>query len=139
METTKLTLEDLKDCIEIVLSGGEVELFLPEKEGGDIFRRVELRDYAETLLQGVVPVIYEKRVPRVMPGKTKETVKKELEQVKKEMAQKAPGKSKKEPEQPVDRGKIIALAKAGWSDLKIAKEMNLPVEEIRRQQEAVNA
>lgn len=137
METTKLTLEDLKECIEIVLSGGEVELFLPEKEGGDIFRRVQLRDYAETMLQGVVPVIYEKYVPRVMPGKAKE--KKELEQVKKEMSQKAPGKSKKEPEKPVDRGKIIALAKAGWSDLKIAKEMDLPVEEIRRQQEVVNA
>lgn len=134
METRKMTLEDLKECIQTVQDGGEVELFLPEGKESDVFRRVDLRDYMETLFCGVVPVIYEKYTPRVMT--VEENVKGEPEQVKKEIVRKTLGK-KREPEQPkeIDRGKILALAKAGWSDLKIAKEMNLPTEEIRKQLE----
>ena len=126
METKNLTLEDLRECIQTVLSGGRVELFIPEKEGGDVFRRVDLQDYMETMFRGAVPVIYARYVPRVNFMPQKQPEKKES---------KEPEKLPKKKEEPVDRGKILALTKAGWPIKEIAKEMGITQQEVKRQQE----
>lgn len=126
METKNLTLEDLRECIQTVLSGGRVELFIPEKEGGDIFRRVDLQDYMETMFRGAVPVIYARYVPRVNFTPQKQQEKKE---------NKEPEKLPKKQEEPIDRGKILALTKAGWPIKEIAKEMGITQQEVKRQQE----
>lgn len=126
METKNLTLEDLRECIQTVLSGGRVELFIPEKEGGDIFRRVDLQDYMETMFRGAVPVIYARYVPRVNFTPQKQPEKKE---------NKEPEKLPKKQEELIDRGKILALTKAGWPIKEIAKEMGITQQEVKRQQE----
>lgn len=134
METRNLTLEDLRECIQTVLSGGRVELFIPEKEGGDVFRRVDLQDYMETMFRGAVPVIYARYVPRVNFTPQKQPEKKEEKQSEKKEG-KEPAKLSKKQEEPIDRGKILALTKAGWPIKEIAMEMGITQQEVKRQQE----
>lgn len=64
METRSLTLEDIIECASAIREGGSVELFVPV-EGEETYKKVDFRDYVETMLRGAVPVIYE----RVSRGK----------------------------------------------------------------------
>ena len=64
METRSLTLEDIIECANTIREGGSVELFVPA-EGEEAYKKVDFRDYVETMLRGAVPVIYE----RVSRGK----------------------------------------------------------------------
>ena len=160
METRSLTLEDIIECANAIREGGSVELFVPA-EGEETYKKVDFRDYVETMLRGAVPVIYE-RISRgkvFCPGEytsplpelqedTKENVRKALEsqQGKPEKL----GRRKKTPEDErqeaerrkeeksqgeVDTGKIIALSRAGWPAKEIADEMGITVGRVRMELE----
>ena len=160
METRSLTLEDIIECANAIREGGSVELFVPA-EGEETYKKVDFRDYVETILRGAVPVIYE-RISRgkvFCPGEytsplpelqedTKENVRKALEsqQGKPEKL----GRRKKTPEDErqeaerrkeeksqgeVDTGKIIALSRAGWPAKEIADEMGITVGRVRMELE----
>ena len=160
METRSLTLEDIIECANAIREGGSVELFVPA-EGEETYKKVDFRDYVETMLRGAVPVIYE-RISRgkvFCPGEyasplpelqedTKENVRKALEsqQGKPEKL----GRRKKTPEDErqeaerrkeeksqgeVDTGKILALSRAGWPAKEIADEMGITVGRVRMELE----
>lgn len=160
METRSLTLEDIIECASAIREGGSVELFVPA-EGEETYKKVDFRDYVETMLRGAVPVIYE-RISRgkvFCPGEytsplpelqedTKENVRKALEsqQGKPEKL----GRRKKTPEDErqeaerrkeeksqgeVDTGKILALSRAGWPAKEIADEMGITVGRVRMELE----
>ena len=160
METRSLTLEDIIECANAIREGGSVELFVPA-EGEETYKKVDFRDYVETMLRGAVPVIYE-RVSRgkvFCPGEytsplpelqedTKENVRKALESQQGKPEKK--GKRKKTPEDErqeaerrkeeksqgeVDTGKILALSRAGWPAKEIADEMGITVGRVRMELE----
>lgn len=160
METRNLTLEDIIECANAIREGGSVELFVPA-EGEETYKKVDFRDYVETMLRGAVPVIYE-RVSRgkvFCPGEytsplpelqedTKENVRKALESQKGK--QEKPGRRKKTQEDErqeaerrkeeksqgeVDTGKILALSRAGWPAKEIADEMGITVGRVRMELE----
>ena len=160
METRNLTLEDIIECANAIREGGSVELFVPA-EGEETYKKVDFRDYVETMLRGAVPVIYE-RISRgkvFCPGEytsplpelqedTKENVRKALES--QQGKPEKPGRRKKTPEDErqeaerrkeeksqgeVDTGKILALSRAGWPAKEIADEMGITVGRVRMELE----
>ena len=160
METRNLTLEDIIECANAIREGGSVELFVPA-EGEETYKKVDFRDYVETMLRGAVPVIYE-RVSRgkvFCPGEytsplpelqedTKENVRKALES--QQGKPEKQGRRKKTPEDErqeaerrkeeksqgeVDTGKILALSRAGWPAKEIADEMGITVGRVRMELE----
>ena len=164
METRSLTLEDIIECANAIREGGSVELFVPD-EGEETYKKVDFRDYVETMPRGAVPVIYE-RISRgkvFCPGEytsplpelqedTKENVRKALESRKEKAEPKVekPGRRKKTPEDErleaerrkeeksqgeVDTGKILALSRAGWPAKEIADEMGITVGRVRMELE----
>lgn len=160
METRSLTLEDIIECANAIREGGSVELFVPA-EGEETYKKVDFRDYVETMLRGAVPVIYE-RVSRgkvFCPGEYTSPLP-ELQEDIQEKTRKAleirqgkpekPGRRKKTPEAErqeaerrkeeksqgeVDTGKILALSRAGWSAKEIADEMGITVGRVRMELE----
>ena len=164
METRSLTLEDIIGCANTIREGGSVELFVPT-EGEETYKKVDFRDYVETMLRGAVPVIYE-RVSRgkvFCPGEytsqlpelqedTQENVWKALESRKEKAGPKTekPTRRKKTPEAErqeaerrkeeksqgkVDTGKILAFSRAGWPAKEIADEMGITVTRVRMELE----
>ena len=160
METRNLTLEDIIECANAIREGGSVELFVPA-EGEETYKKVDFRDYVETMLRGAVPVIYE-RISRgkvFFPGEytsplpelqedTKENVRKALES--QQGKPEKQGRRKKTPEDErqeaerrkeeksqgeVDTGKILALSRAGWPAKEIADEMGITVGRVRMELE----
>lgn len=160
METRSLTLEDIIECANAIREGGSVELFVPA-EGEETYKKVDFRDYVETMLRGAVPVIYE-RVSRgkvFCPGEYTSPLP-ELQEDIQEKTRKAleirqgkpekPGRRKKTPEAErqeaerrkeeksqgeVDTGKILALSRAGWPAKEIADEMGITVGRVRMELE----
>nr|DAH88330.1 MAG TPA: Protein of unknown function (DUF2802) [Caudoviricetes sp.] len=160
METRSLTLEDIIECANTIREGGSVELFVPA-EGEETYKKVDFRDYVETMLRGAVPVIYE-RVSRgkvFCPGEYTSPLP-ELQEDIQEKTRKAleirqgkpekPGRRKKTPEAErqeaerrkeeksqgeVDTGKILALSRAGWPAKEIADEMGITVGRVRMELE----
>ena len=160
METRSLTLEDIIECANAIREGGSVELFVPA-EGEETYKKVDFRDYVETMLRGAVPVIYE-RVSRgkvFCPGEYTSPLP-ELQEDIQEKTRKAleirqgkpekPGRRNKTPEAErqeaerrkeeksqgeVDTGKILALSRAGWPAKEIADEMGITVGRVRMELE----
>lgn len=160
METRSLTLEDIIECANAIREGGSVELFVPA-EGEETYKKVDFRDYVETMLRGAVPVIYE-RISRgkvFCPGEYTSPLP-ELQEDMQEKVQKAlesrqgkpekPTRRKKTPEAErqeaerrkeeksqgeVDTGKILALSRAGWPAKEIADEMGITVTRVRMELE----